>query len=135
MAVSASISTLAPGARVLARDEEWLVRRVDALPGEGHVVHVTGLSELVRNHDRIFLTTLDEVAELRPEETRLVADDSPRFRRSRLYLESLFRRTPPTDSYIHLGHLAALDQKRYQLYPAHLALKALRPRILIVSVR
>src|SRR5581483_525411 len=128
-----AVSSLAPGARVVVRDEEWLVRRVEALPHQGYSVHVTGLSELVRHHDAIFLTTLDEVAEMRPEETRLVADDSPFFRRSRLYLESLLRRTPPTDAFIYLGHRAAMRQKTFQLRPAHLALKALRPRILIAD--
>lgn len=130
---SVAVSTLAPGARVVVRDEEWLVRRVDALPHEGYSVHVTGLSELVRNHNAIFLTTLDAVQEMRPEETRLVVDDSPLFRRSRLYLESLFRRTPPTDPGIYLGHLGVMDQKQFQLRPAHMALKALRPRILIAD--
>lgn len=128
-----SASSLAPGARVVVRDEEWLVRRVDALAGEGYAVHVTGLSELVRDHDSIFLTTLDTVEEMRPEKTALVPDDSPMFRRSRLYLESLLRRTPPTDGRIYLGHRGAMDQKRYQLRPAHLALQTLRPRILVAD--
>ena len=103
-----SVSGLAPGARVVVRDEEWLVRRVDALANEGYAVHVTGLSELVRNHDAIFLTTLDAVDEMSPEKTALVADTSPTYRRSRLYLESLLRRTPPTDARIYLGHLSAM---------------------------
>jgi hypothetical protein len=66
MSATVSVSTLAPGARVVVRDEEWLVRRVDALPHEGRAVHVTGLSELVRSHDAIFRTTLDDVEEMRP---------------------------------------------------------------------
>ena len=56
-------------------------------------MRVVGLSELVRGHEVVFLTELDKLAELRPEDTQLVDDDSPQYRRSRLYLESLVRRT------------------------------------------
>ena len=48
--------TLAPGARVLVRDEEWIVRCAEkATPGD-NAVHVTGLSELVRGRDAIAWT-------------------------------------------------------------------------------
>jgi len=100
----------APGARVKVRDEEWLVTKVDTLgadgqqAGLGYTIHVTGLSELVRDHEAIFLDELDEIRLLEPEDTAVVPDPSPRFRRSRLYLEALLRRTPPTDARIYLGH-------------------------------
>ena len=99
----------------------------------GFAVRVVGMSELVQNQERIFLTSLDDIVELRPQDTALVADDSPRYRRSRLYLESLLRRTPPPDDRIHLGHRAAMDPAPFQLTPAHMALKALRPSILIAD--
>jgi ERCC4-related helicase len=95
----------------------------------GYAVRVIGMSELVRNQERSFLTALDDIAEMRPEDTELVADSSPQFRRSRLYIESLLRRTPPTDDKVYLGHLAALNFARYQLVPAHRALASLRPSI------
>jgi ERCC4-related helicase len=66
---------------------------------------------------------------MRPEDTDLVADASPQYRRSRLYLESLLRRTPPTDDKVYLGDQAALNFARYQLVPAHRALAALRPSV------
>jgi ERCC4-related helicase len=92
------------------------------------------MSELVRNQERAFLTTVEEefgggIQEMRPEDTDLVADSSPQYRRSRLYLESLLRRTPPTDDKVYLGHQAALNFARYQLVPAHRALAALRPSV------
>ena len=95
--------TFAPGARVVIRDEEWLVKTTLPTSTGGVAVRVAGLSELVRNYEAVFLSELDAMKELRPEETKLVADDSPHFRRSRLYLESLLRRTPPTDERIHLA--------------------------------
>ena len=101
-------------------------RRVPVATG-GYAVRVVGMSELVRNQERSFLTALDDITEMRPEDTELVADASPQYRRSRLYLESLLRRTPPTDDKVYLGHQAALNFARYQLVPAHRALAALRP--------
>jgi len=120
---------LAPGARVVVRDEEWLVRSSLPVATGGYAVRVVGMSELVRNQERAFLTALDDITEMRPEDTELVADASPQFRRSRLYLESLLRRTPPTDDLVYLGHQAALDFAKYQLAPAHRALAALKPSI------
>jgi len=73
------------------------------------------------------------MSELRPEDTQLVTDDSPRYRRSRLFLESLLRRTPATDEHIHLGHQGAFNFTPFQMTPAQMALEALRPRILIAD--
>lgn len=126
--------TFPPGSRVQIRDEEWLVRKAVAT-GYGDVeLHVTGLSELVRDKEMIFLHPgLDEVKVLDPRDTDLVADDSPRHIRTRLYLESLLRRTPPTDERIHLGHEAAIGFSEYQLVPGAQALARPQPRILIAD--
>ena len=124
---------IAPGARVQARDEEWIVRSVRRESASAEAVHVVGVSELVRGREAIFLTDLDAVEVLLPEETELVEDDSSTYRKSRLYLESLLHRTPPTDNRIHMGHLAAVDQMDYQLEPAAQALSQLRPRILMAD--
>jgi len=128
-----SSGVLAPGARAVVRGEEWLVRSSVPVSTGGYAVRVIGMSELVRNHEAIFLTALDSVEEMRPEDTKLVSDDTPQFRRSRLFLESLLRRTPPTDDRIYLGHEAAMNQAKYQMVPASMALSALRPRILIAD--
>ena len=125
--------TFAPGARVEIRDEEWIVRSVHQATLGGTAVKVTGTSELVRGKEAIFLTELDEVTELRPEETKLVPDDSPHYRRSRLYLESLLRRTPPTDAALYVGHRGAIDRADYQMQPAQKALRQPRPRILMAD--
>ncbi|QJX01223.1 DEAD/DEAH box helicase family protein [Frigoriglobus tundricola] len=130
----ANDSILAPGSRVIVRDEEWLVRSSVPVATGGYAVRVVGTSELVRNQERSFLTELEEkfgsaIVEMRPEDTRLVADDSPKYRRSRLYLESLLRRSPPTDDRVYIGHQAALNSSRYQLVPAQRALAALRPSV------
>ena len=126
-------SVPAPGARVEIRDEEWMVRSVKTATRGGYSVRVVGLSELVRGKEAIFLTEIDKVRELRPEETALVADDSPQYRRTRLYLDALLRRTPATDASLHVGPRGAIRQTEYQLQPAAKALGQLRPRILMAD--
>src|SRR5437870_4866915 len=87
----------APGSRVRVRGEEWAVQKCLPLDFGGFAVHVQGVSELVRYHQAIFLTPLDDIDLLRPEETRLVSDPTPEYRQTRLYLETLLRRMPPMD--------------------------------------
>ena len=119
--------TLAPGARVEIRDEEWMVRSTKwRIPGGLHV-HVIGQSDLVRGKEAIFLSELDEISELRPEETALVHDASPQYRRARLYLDALLRRSPATDDALYVGHRGAIREAEYQLQPAAKALGQLRP--------
>ncbi len=125
----------APGARVVIRDEEWIVRKThrtsSAGRSDGLALHVQGASGLVQNLEAIFLEELDDWKELRPEETTLVVDESPSFRRSRLFLESLLRSSPPTDSRLYVGHRAAMRPSPYQLTPAAVALAQPRARLLI----
>lgn len=123
----------APGARVVIRDEEWIVRSTQMTSEGGNAVRVVGLSELVRGKEAIFLDEIDAVTVLAPEQTDLVHESSPQYRRSRLYLESLLRQSPPTDPKIYLGHQAAMDQAAYQLVPAAKALAQPRSRILIAD--
>lgn len=124
---------MAPGARVLIRDAEWLVRKVDKTETDGQALHVVGLSELVRDREAIFLSEAEDVKVLDPADTTLVPDDSPGFIASRLYLESLLRKTPPTDGKLYVGHRAAMDTIPYQQEPAALALAQPRQRILIAD--
>jgi superfamily II DNA or RNA helicase len=127
-------SVLAPGARVLVRDAEWLVRRVDRTSTGGQALSVVGISELVRDKESIFLTEIEKAIEvLDPADTQLVADTSSAYQASLLYMESLLRQTPPTDDNLYLGHRAAMDLVPYQLDPALQALQQPRQRILIAD--
>ena len=47
---------LAPGAKVVIRDEEWLVRRVDSSNDGGYVLSCDGVPDLVRGRAVQFLT-------------------------------------------------------------------------------
>lgn len=123
-----------PGSRVRVRGEEWAVQKCLPLSMGGYAVHVQGVSELVRHHQAIFVTTIDtDIEPLRPEDTRLVPDTSPRYRQSTLYLETLLRRAPPVHDRVALGHRGALDVMAYQLVPAQRSLASLRPRLLIAD--
>ncbi|TXI77075.1 MAG: ATP-dependent helicase, partial [Dechloromonas sp.] len=123
---------LAPGARVVIRDEEWLVRRVDPSSDGGDLLVCDGVSELVRGRSAHFLTRLEGTMHvLDPAQTRLVLDDSSHFNASMLYVEAVLRRSLPNDTRIRLGHRAVMNVVPYQLDPALQALSQPRQRILI----
>jgi SNF2 family DNA or RNA helicase len=127
-------TVFAPGARVVIRDAEWLVRKVDRTSMGGQALSVVGLSELVKDKEAIFLDEIDKnIQVMDPVDTELVADNSNYYRDSLLYMESLLRQTPPTDENLYIGHQAAMDVVPYQLDPAILALKQPRQRILIAD--
>jgi superfamily II DNA or RNA helicase len=127
----------APGARVVIRDCEWIVRRADPSDDGGYVLTVDGLSELVNGKSARFLTRLEEaenaIRVLDPAETRFEQDLTPGFEKSRLFIETQLRQITPADEKIHLGHKAAMDPVPYQLDPALQALRQNRQRILIAD--
>ncbi|MBA3018695.1 MAG: DEAD/DEAH box helicase [Proteobacteria bacterium] len=124
----------APGARIVVRDAEWLIRRVDRTSTGGQALNVIGISELVKDKVAIFLTEIEMAIEiLDPAETKIVQDKSSSYQASLLYMESLLRKTPPTDENLYIGHNAAMDSVPYQLDPAIQALKQPRQRILIAD--
>lgn len=123
---------IAPGARIEVRGEEWIVKNVNRIQN-GHSYKVIGVSELVRNHEAVFLDTLDEIIEIKPEDTTFVIDDTEKYRKSRLYIEALLRKTPPIDNKLYIGYKGAFNLSEYQLKPASMALNNLRPRILIAD--
>ena len=125
---------IAPGSRIRARDEEWLVRKVDRSSAGNRRFTVVGLSALVRNRDAIFLEDLeDDLEVVDPAKTQPTLDDSPYFRDTRLHLQFLLRQSTPSDSRLRLGHQGAMDMVRYQIDPAFQALQQPRQRILIAD--
>ncbi|WP_433500843.1 DEAD/DEAH box helicase [Sphaerimonospora sp. CA-214678] len=129
-----------PGARIEVRDAEWIVRTCARLAARGdgprYKITAVGASEFVRDEDAVFFTDLDTVSLLKPEETVLEQDMTPRFAQSRLFIEAVLRRTPlpQTEQGLSLTDGFLLDPLPYQRRPAELALKGLRPRILIADV-
>ena len=69
----------APGLRVEIRDAEWIIKSADLTSAGDHSLLVTGISELVRGKEARFITEIDRVKPLYPEDTELIPDRSPRF--------------------------------------------------------
>lgn len=84
---------VAPGSIVVVRDEEWLVTSAER-GSDGWLIRVRGLSELVADATAAFYTSLDDVQVLDPAGAQIRADGSSGYRDSRLWLESMLRKTP-----------------------------------------
>ena len=141
-AAEASESRFPPGAQILVRDEEWLVKNVTP-SRDGAKIEAVGVSEFVRDEPAVFFTEIERLAGdgvklLDPEDTELVEDPTDHFRRSRLFLEALLRKTPlpQTERGLALADRFLVDPLSYQQRPAELALSLanLRPRLLIADV-
>jgi len=132
---AAFLDQIAGGAQVVVRDEEWLVRSVQDTPSDGRMVRCTGTSSLVRDTEATFFTSLDRIEPLRPEDTVLVADETPNYAGARLYLESIIRKTPvpATESRLTVAGGQLLTELQYQRRAAAKAFEGLRPRLLIAD--
>lgn len=120
--------------RIVIRDAEWVVRRVDRSSDGGQLLTCDGVSELVRERESKFLTKLEgRIDVLDPAETKLEADDSSGYSKSLLYIESLLRQRSVNDAQIHVAHKGAMDLVPYQLDPVVQALQQPRQRILIAD--
>lgn len=122
-----------PGMRAIIRDEEWMVKKVENNSLDRKTIHCIGISTLVKDHQAIFLTDLEEIESVDPAKVNLIIDDSPLFKKSRLYIESHWRQKIPTDSDLHIGNRAAMDLMDFQLEPAQISLQRPRQRILIAD--
>ena len=129
--------TPTPGSVLLIRDEEWLVTRAERASDGEWFVSVQGISELVRDNEATFSTALDEIQLLDPVEAKVVADESPGHRRSRLWLEAMARKTavPIADPTLTVATQGLADNLPYQLAAVRKALAPdnLRPRILLAD--
>lgn len=127
---------VAPGSVVVVRDEEWLVRATEET-ADGLLVRVQGLSELVRDLPAVFYGELDTIVPKDPRDAKVVADATPRYRASRLWLESTVRKTPVplTDPRPTVSTQALADPLAYQQTAVRTALDPanLRPRILLAD--
>ncbi|GAA1941656.1 DEAD/DEAH box helicase [Microbacterium aoyamense] len=127
---------VAPGSLVRVRDADWLVTNASPTQ-DGLLVEVTGLSELVRDTRAAFYEHLDEIVPYDPRQTKVRADDSPKYRRSRLWLESTLRKTPIPlgEGKLSVSTQMLTDALGYQRSAVRKALSAdnLRPRILLAD--
>ena len=124
-----------PGMRVLCRDAEWLVTRVDPADhsNKHYAVHCIGADDLVRGHESIFLTQLDHVEPVDPRNTQLVQDESSGYRLAKLFLEAQLRQMPATGIQPDLANMGVFKPMKFQIQAVEWALRQLRPRLLLAD--
>ncbi|MCR5833159.1 MAG: DEAD/DEAH box helicase [Selenomonadaceae bacterium] len=124
----------APGMRIIVRDEEWMIKKIDKNTAGKNALHCAGISPLVRDKSAIFLPDIEKNVEIiNPVKINFVADDSSGYAKSLLFLESQWRQKIPNDGSIHIAYDAVMNPLPYQLYPATVALNKPRKRILIAD--
>lgn len=127
---------VAPGSVVNIRDATWVVTSATATPS-GTLVKVQGLSEVVRDTEAAFYSDLDHIEVVDPRTATVVADDSPRYRGTRLHLETALRKTPvPSISdELTVSTRMLADPLEYQRQAVAKALDPalIRPRILLAD--
>ena len=136
VSVKAQVLQVAPGSVVRVRDEDWLVTSTSPT-SSGTLIKVHGLSELVRDTEAAFYSDLDTIEVVDPSKAKIVADESAKYRRSRLFLETTLRKTPhPANSNALTVSTRMLSKKlTYQQLAVAKALDPsnVRPRILIAD--
>ncbi len=130
------VNGFAAGSVVVVRDEEWIVSSCERA-GDGWKIRCVGSSELVRDAPATFYSSLDDIEALDPAEAELVQDDSPNFRRSRLWFEAVLRKTPVPlhETGLTVSQHMLLDPLDFQRQAVAQALDSarLRPRLLIAD--
>ncbi|BBO92634.1 DEAD/DEAH box helicase [Desulfosarcina ovata] len=123
-----------PGARILCRDAEWLITKADSIDFEDNfAIHCVGIDDLVRGHQSIFLTQLDDIAPVDPTRTKLIKDDSNGYKLSKLFLEAHLRQVPATGIEPNFDGLGVFKRMQFQEDTVRRALQQLRPRLLLAD--
>src|SRR5699024_10052252 len=134
--VEGETGMISPGSLVTVRDETWLVTSVEDTP-DGPLYAVRGVSDFVKDTTASFYAALDTITPQNPEDSTVVADTSPRYRRTRLWIESTLRKTPvPVDhAELTVSTQMLADDLPYQREAVERALEPerIRPRLLIAD--
>lgn len=126
------------GSRIEVRGAEWIVTKTERTSHLGNMIHVKGIDGITKGKEAIFIDSFEErfgtkIRKIDPTDVEFVPDDSPRYIKTRLYLQAHFLNAIPTGKRPVIGHKAAIDDLPYQLKPAEIGLKAPRVRILIAD--
>lgn len=122
------------GARISCRDAEWLITRVDTVDFDANfAIHCVGVDDLVRGHQSIFLTQLDDIEPVDPARTELFKDESNGYQLSKLFLEAQLRQVPATGIEPDFEGLGVFKSMQFQKESVKRALQQLRPRLLLAD--
>jgi len=96
-------------------------------------VHCVGVDDLVRGHESIFLTHLDEIIPVDPRKTKLIKDESNGYKLSKLFLGAQLRQMPAAGIQPDINGLGVFKAMNFQVDTVSRALKQLRPRLLLAD--
>jgi SNF2 family DNA or RNA helicase len=120
--------TIAAGMRLTIREEDFIV--TDA---KNEIIEAEGISDLVKGMRFKFDLSLEKFEVITPETTRLVADNSNGYRKTKLFVETILRNSSFFSDGIEIANKAAIRPSNYQFVPTIKALQLPKPRILIAD--